>query len=236
MKKIYLYFTKASGGGPEYLNAFVDKTYIVEVGKYQKEKIGFYHTKDFCQIIYQEDEVKVEYDKLPIEVSYPTVFLVSDNLQSLNEDITNILKVVAEKDFEWYCFFHNGNQSMETSFKKYAIESKLKFYSKKFSHFTKTESDNWDENPFYRLAELFDVKGESQFEDKIKEFEEEYFGSYILNQKLTLLHKLLGDQKLDDTEKEIAKTALHDYVNEIKGSKKIEGIRKLRDELLKDVI
>lgn len=69
----------------------------------------------------------------------------------------------------------------------------------------------------------------------LAEFDEKENENKLLNQKLTLLYKLLGDKDLEPSEEEIAKKALDNYKEEI-GSNKIEGLRKLRDVLLKEVV
>lgn len=56
-----------------------------------------------------------------------------------------------------------------------------------------------------------------------------------LNTKLTILHKLLGDKQLDENENEIAKDALGNY-QKLMNVNKIDGLKQLRDALLKDYV
>lgn len=68
----------------------------------------------------------------------------------------------------------------------------------------------------------------AQFDKKERENAE-------LNKKLSLLYKLLGDKPLNNDEKIIAAAALPNFQEEIKEDK-IEGLKKLRGELLKDLV
>lgn len=93
---------------------------------------------------------------------------------------------------------------------------------------------------FSKIIEYWDCNSGEEFAKKMIEFEKIFFineDNALLNQKLSLLHKLLGGQELekDSEEDRMAEKALKNYAAHIIVDS-TKGLSSLRDKLLKDYV
>lgn len=229
MKRAYLFFTKFN-------QKRVYEKYLSETVKNSIKNLGFPGLQESIIQLYFDKNIKsVDIVKEDIvESNQPLCICISDRMTEYEVVINTLFKNL--KDYNIYCYFHNSNEAMKNFTLKSYEQCIVKHYS--FSHlevdYGKTE------NPFYALAILTKSASIEVFYENLFDIQNKFLGSDveisetdILNKKLKLLYKLLGNNYSDITKEEYKELKqeyedLPDFPDEIDD----EFIRQVRDLIL----
>lgn len=192
------------------------------------------------------------------------IFLIDDSLTVLNDkgimrgenqvlkgtdNIINYLLEGITEETEVCIYYHSSSLSKHNKFSNFVAEKNPKKIWVK-SKYNKIGFHHLDgqPNPFISILEYFKLDSQDSFDNYVLKQKEEWFepDHLMLNLKLEFLHKLLGyeyDRKLflkfaDSVFINISKTEarLLESADVEKEKKRLEYIRTLRNELLKDAV
>lgn len=211
---------------------------------------AFGSDKPFCLISFQ-DELIVDY-----EINFPLnhneyLLLISDEMYTDNEEeILLLLSKIIDEQTQVLPYFHQRDSY--SAFPKKFIElyesNIVRTGNYYHSHITKSEDKkNWKNNPFYVLKKVVESTSIEDFEKHLSELErvlddqQQTKTKTILNKKLSLLYKILGEPLLTENtfkgeEEELAQPYFDCDISDSKEDEKTARLRHLRDVLLKDVI
>lgn len=160
-----------------------------------------------------------------------------------SEAIDNRLNTFLNEDDTVLLAYHQNNNynKFPEAYKKLAQQAIAK------SHLANDTATNLEKNPFYQLVAIVNSEDEDAFNEGFSKLQscfstaEELENETVLNKKLSLLYKILGEPLLTENnfkgeEKELAQPYFDCDISDSKEDTKTARLRYLRDVLLKNVI